>query len=87
MSRTPGDIDRPAPMLGQHNEQVFSGILGINREELDELEREGVIGTRPIYADIPPGAPLAPEERKNMAGQGRIRGYNPDYRKRLGIDP
>jgi crotonobetainyl-CoA:carnitine CoA-transferase CaiB-like acyl-CoA transferase len=57
MSRTPGDIDRPAPMLGQHNEQVFSGILGINREELDELEREGVIGTRPIYADIPPGAP------------------------------
>jgi len=85
MSRTPGDISRPAPMLGQHNEQVLSGLLGLSREELEELEEEGVIGTRPTFADIRPAQPLGPEERAKMAGQGKIRGFDPDYRERLGL--
>ena len=37
----------PAPTLGQHNEAVLAGILGLSREELGELEAAGVIGTRP----------------------------------------
>jgi len=37
----------PAPTLGQHNEQVFGGILGLTADELRELEGEGVIGKRP----------------------------------------
>ena len=37
----------PAPMLGQHNEQVLCGLLGLSQAELRELEAEGVIGTRP----------------------------------------
>jgi crotonobetainyl-CoA:carnitine CoA-transferase CaiB-like acyl-CoA transferase len=44
-------IDRwlrtPAPTLGQHNEPVLCGILGLSSEELRDLEAEGVIGTRP----------------------------------------
>jgi crotonobetainyl-CoA:carnitine CoA-transferase CaiB-like acyl-CoA transferase len=37
----------PAPTLGQHNELVLCGILGLPIEELKDLEAEGVIGTRP----------------------------------------
>jgi crotonobetainyl-CoA:carnitine CoA-transferase CaiB-like acyl-CoA transferase len=44
-------IDRwlrtPAPTIGQHNEAVLCGILGLSPDELRELEAEGVIGTRP----------------------------------------
>jgi crotonobetainyl-CoA:carnitine CoA-transferase CaiB-like acyl-CoA transferase len=44
-------IDRwlrtPAPTIGQHNDQVLGGILGLSPEELRALEDEGVIGTRP----------------------------------------
>jgi crotonobetainyl-CoA:carnitine CoA-transferase CaiB-like acyl-CoA transferase len=37
----------PAPKLGQHNEQVLCGRLGLSADELRGLEAEGVIGTRP----------------------------------------
>jgi crotonobetainyl-CoA:carnitine CoA-transferase CaiB-like acyl-CoA transferase len=37
----------PAPTVGQHNEAVLCGILGLSPEELVELEAAGVIGTRP----------------------------------------
>jgi crotonobetainyl-CoA:carnitine CoA-transferase CaiB-like acyl-CoA transferase len=36
-----------APTLGQHNEQVLCGLLGLSPAELRELEAEGVVGTRP----------------------------------------
>ncbi|MBM3674950.1 MAG: CoA transferase [Actinobacteria bacterium] len=43
-------IDRwfrtPAPTLGQHNEEVLGGILGLSAAELAELTRAGAIGTR-----------------------------------------
>jgi len=37
----------PAPTLGQHNETVLCGMLGVSAEELRDLAAEGVIGTRP----------------------------------------
>lgn len=37
----------PAPALGEHNGRVLGGLLGLDRDELDALEKEGVIGTRP----------------------------------------
>jgi crotonobetainyl-CoA:carnitine CoA-transferase CaiB-like acyl-CoA transferase len=40
-------LREPAPTLGQHNERVLGGILGLTGEELTELEAEGVIGTKP----------------------------------------
>lgn len=44
-------IDRwlrtPAPTLGQHNETVLCDLLGLPREELRDLEAQGVIGRRP----------------------------------------
>ena len=43
-----GSVHRgPAPTLGQHNAEVLAGELGIGADKLAELERDGVIGTRP----------------------------------------
>jgi len=37
---------RPAPTLGQHNTEILGGLLGLSPSEIDELERDEVIGTR-----------------------------------------
>jgi crotonobetainyl-CoA:carnitine CoA-transferase CaiB-like acyl-CoA transferase len=37
---------RPAPTLGQHNHEVFVEVLGFSPKEVDDFERQGVIGTR-----------------------------------------
>jgi crotonobetainyl-CoA:carnitine CoA-transferase CaiB-like acyl-CoA transferase len=41
--RTPWEIRMPAPTLGQHNDQIFGGRLGITAARLDELKAKGVI--------------------------------------------
>jgi formyl-CoA transferase len=43
LSKTPGRIERGAPKLGEHNEEIYSGLLGLSAEELEDLRREGVI--------------------------------------------
>ena len=37
----------PAPMLGEHNEAILGGLLGLSRDELDQLVTDGIIGNRP----------------------------------------
>ena len=39
---TPADL-RPSPLLGEHNREVFGGILGMSDAEIDELTKQGVI--------------------------------------------
>ncbi len=34
---------RPSPLLGQHNKEVFEGLLGLDEEKLRELARRGLI--------------------------------------------
>jgi crotonobetainyl-CoA:carnitine CoA-transferase CaiB-like acyl-CoA transferase len=40
-------IKRVGPLLGEDNDYVFTQILGLNRTEVDRLQRAGVIGNRP----------------------------------------
>ncbi|HUY29089.1 MAG TPA: CoA transferase [Candidatus Binataceae bacterium] len=47
MSATPAAQGAPAPLLGEHNAQVFRGLLGMTEAELAELESAGVIGSAP----------------------------------------
>lgn len=44
----PFPIEAPAPTLGQHNDDVLGGLLGLNGAALADLERRGIIGTRPV---------------------------------------
>ena len=43
LSRTPGRIARTGPRLGEHNDEVYRGLLGMADEELAELRGAGVV--------------------------------------------
>jgi crotonobetainyl-CoA:carnitine CoA-transferase CaiB-like acyl-CoA transferase len=47
LSDTPASIRMPAPLFGQHNEEVLTSLLGMNPAEVRALEDEGVITTEP----------------------------------------
>jgi crotonobetainyl-CoA:carnitine CoA-transferase CaiB-like acyl-CoA transferase len=42
-SKTPWQIERGAPCVGEHNHEVLSRLLGLNAEEIDELHEQGAI--------------------------------------------
>ncbi len=42
-SKTPWSLERPAPILGQHNEEIYHCRLGYGREKLTEWKTKGVI--------------------------------------------
>ena len=42
-SRTPWALERPAPRLGEHNEEILCGRLGFARRELAALRGTGII--------------------------------------------
>ena len=43
LSETPGTLDRPAPLMGQHTHQVLTEIIGLSEEEYRSLEEDGVL--------------------------------------------
>jgi benzylsuccinate CoA-transferase BbsF subunit len=43
LSRTPGELRTPAPTLGQHNDEVLGGMLGLSPAEIEELKRDKVV--------------------------------------------
>lgn len=47
LSATPAAFRRPAPGLGEHNREVFVGLLGMNEAELRALYAAGVVADEP----------------------------------------
>ena len=43
LSATPGRVAWPGPALGQHNQEVYQGLLGLPAEEVERLADQGVI--------------------------------------------
>ncbi|OQA16923.1 MAG: Formyl-coenzyme A transferase [bacterium ADurb.Bin363] len=43
LSDTPGSVKLPPPLLGEHNEEIFTGILGYNKEQIDSFRKEKII--------------------------------------------
>ena len=43
LSLTPGSLDTPAPLIGEHTEQVLREIIGLTVEEYRSYEEDGVL--------------------------------------------
>jgi len=44
MSETPPQVDSPAPLLGQHSEEVLKDVLNLTSDEVATLKKEKAIG-------------------------------------------
>jgi len=76
----------PAPTLGQHNRDVLSGLLGMSDAEIDDLEAQRVIATKPILP-VPPEivsqALKLPYDQ--FLAAGILQAIEPDYETQLGL--
>ena len=43
LSKTPGSIETPVPKVGQHNMEIYCGLLGYTEEELSRLREQGIV--------------------------------------------
>lgn len=43
LSETPGEVYSPAPLLGEHTEEILRDVLGYSPEEIETLKKEGII--------------------------------------------
>ncbi len=43
MSKTPGDRKKRIPTVGEHNEEIYCGLLGIDPQEMQRLKEESVV--------------------------------------------
>ena len=43
MSKTSCGISRRAPLIGEHNQEIYEGELGFSKEEMLSLKQAGVI--------------------------------------------
>ncbi|WP_375784364.1 CaiB/BaiF CoA transferase family protein [Bradyrhizobium sp. Pha-3] len=61
-SDAPFAIRSVPPTLGEHNREILSGMLGLSDAELEELTREGIIGTEMLMEE------QLVKEKKRAAG-------------------
>jgi crotonobetainyl-CoA:carnitine CoA-transferase CaiB-like acyl-CoA transferase len=51
LSATPAVIERPAPLYGQHTDEVLRELLGLTGDEIDALRANGVTSIDPLAQD------------------------------------
>jgi crotonobetainyl-CoA:carnitine CoA-transferase CaiB-like acyl-CoA transferase len=71
----------PGPRLGEANDRVLRGLLGLDDAAMASLAERGVIETAPTDAAVP--EPVPAEEQVRL---GRLVEVDARYRERLGID-
>ncbi len=78
MSKTPGSIRKPAPLLGENNEYILRELLGITEAEIAQLAAEQVIGNQPIPIRKPEIVPISRLQSWNV-----LAGVDTDYLEQL----
>src|SRR5918992_239031 len=53
LSETPGSVREPAPLLGQHTDEVLQTYLGMHEADIAALRQAGVIGRKQPTAPTP----------------------------------
>jgi len=43
LTETPGEVRWTGPALGQHNDEVYGGLLGIGEAEREKLREGGIV--------------------------------------------
>lgn len=43
LSETPGDVDAPAPSLGEHTTEILTGLLKMHPDDVEKLRQDGII--------------------------------------------
>ncbi|MFI9402290.1 CaiB/BaiF CoA transferase family protein [Nocardia sp. NPDC052316] len=43
LSETPGAVRHPGPALGEHNQDVYGGLLGLDPDTIEQLTADGII--------------------------------------------
>jgi len=49
LSATPPQYYLPAPLMGEHNQIILSGLLGLSESEIEEFSRSGAFGIEPKF--------------------------------------
>jgi crotonobetainyl-CoA:carnitine CoA-transferase CaiB-like acyl-CoA transferase len=58
----PFPIRNAPPTLGEHNREILGGVLGLSESDIDQLTREGIIGTEMLMEE------QLMKEKKRAAG-------------------
>jgi crotonobetainyl-CoA:carnitine CoA-transferase CaiB-like acyl-CoA transferase len=72
-----------APRFARDNQYVYGSLLGLSKEDIEELEREGVLGTLPTF---PPGRPMRTALVENQESGWFDSGYLAELSKLYGDD-
>ncbi len=43
LSKSPAEVYRPPPMIGQHNKEIMEELLGISHQELQQGYEDGTL--------------------------------------------
>ena len=78
LSDTPAVPPKPAPIMGQHNRDILSDLLGRADGEITALEQAQIIG----YAPLSPRGVRRPSLDEQVR-QGRMQRYESDYAERV----
>ncbi|MCP8971073.1 CaiB/BaiF CoA transferase family protein [Ectobacillus ponti] len=48
LSVTPGTLEWSGPKLGQHTEEVLTGLLGMSGQDVQQLQQKGIVGSAEV---------------------------------------
>jgi crotonobetainyl-CoA:carnitine CoA-transferase CaiB-like acyl-CoA transferase len=80
------DSARRAPKLGEHNDEILKGLLGMSDEEVAGLAESGIIGDQPqLLFPMQVMRMFVQWPTTSFQGMGQVAAIDLDYKEQLGI--